>query len=286
VAFCAKAACGAPADAQRVWRPADGRDASRIDNPQWAYQPNADALASVQPRLAAILGLNGVVRLTCKTAATGELNGCAVDEESPVGMGYGEAALTATPAYRLSPIQAAGAAGRRVTVRVGFPAAPQPERFHVAPGSARAIAMARELADANQVAQFGKLETELEAADFSTNPPKGSDPKVYDVAVDAYRAAAQQALTDYVDQSVNNISTAYSEPQLGMRAAFAATPAGKAQQARSKELGIAMTGAQMYISAKIAADARTEFCKARDCSVPAPGAQPSGSKADDSARKP
>jgi TonB family protein len=272
-AFCAKAACGSPADVARVWRAGDPRDASRIDNPQWAEQPDAATLAVAQPRIAAVLGLNGLARLTCKVAASGELTDCGLDEEAPAGLGFGQAALKVTPAYRLNPIQlSAGAAGRRTTVRVGFPALAQPAAFHVKPGPAVAVALARQVADAGQVAQNGRLETELQATDFATNPPKGSDPKVYDLAVDAYRASGQQALADYVEQSVDNISAAYSEAQLKMRAAYVATPAGKAQQARSKELEIALTSAQVYVSGMITADARSEFCKARDCSVPTPAA--------------
>ncbi|WP_293366309.1 energy transducer TonB [Phenylobacterium sp.] len=274
VAFCAKVPCGSPADVLRVWRAVDPRDAGRIDNPQWVAQPDGDTLTGAQPKLAGLLGLNGIVRLTCKVAERGDLTGCVVDEETPAGLGYGGAALKVTGDYLLNPIQlATGAAGRKATVRVGFPATPQTEPFHVKPGSASAVALARRVGTIEKVIETGRLETELQATDFATNAPKGSDSKVYDLAVDAYRAAAQQALADYIDQSLDNISTAYSEAQLQARADFAATSGGQAEQSRSKELALALRDAQALVTYKIRDEARAEFCKTHDCSVPPP-AQP------------
>ncbi|HXA39940.1 MAG TPA: TonB family protein [Phenylobacterium sp.] len=274
-AFCAKTACGSAADVQRVWQAADPRDTTRIDNPQWAAQPSATALAQAQPRLAGLLGLNGLVRLTCKVGEQGNLTDCSIDEESPIGLGYGAAALKVTDAFLLNPIQlGAGAAGRKATVRVGFPAAPPSESFHVKPGSTRAAALARQIGATDKVGETGRLETELQATDFATNPPKGSDPKVYDAAVDAYRTATRQALADYLQQSIDNLSTAYTEAQLQARADFAATPGGKAEQSRSKELALALAAAQAFVTYKIRDEAHAEFCKTRDCSIPPP-AQPS-----------
>ena len=286
-AFCAKQACPSAADILKVWRAADPRDASRIDNPQWVAQPDASAVANARPRLAALLGLSGAVRLTCKVMGGGELTGCVVDEETPAGLGYGAVALEAAQDYRLSPIHLdAGAAGRRATVRVGFPAPEQPEPYHVKPGSPRAVSLARQVEDAEQVGETSRLEVELEATDLSTNPPKGSDPKIYDAAVDALRAGAKQALANYLELSTNNVSAAYSEQQLEMRAAFNATAAGKAQQARVKELGVALGSAQAYVSDMIAADTRTAFCTAHDCSTGPHPVQSTAPSSAPSTRKP
>jgi TonB-like protein len=286
-AFCAKQACPTAADVLRVWGPADPRDTSRVDNPQWISQPDPAALASAGPRLAGILGLNGVVRLTCKITDGGTLTGCVVDEEAPKGLGYGAVALQATQAYRLNPIQLnAGALGRKATVRIGFPAAEQPEPYRARSGSGRALALARQAFDADKIADQARLETELQAADFATNPPKGADSGLNDAAVDAYRAAAKQAMANYLEQSINNLSVAYSEQQLGLHAAFRATPAGKAQESRSKELGIALGGAQAFVADEITAEARAAFCSARDCSTGLRPVQSTAASSAPSTRKP
>ena len=271
-AFCAKAACVGPPEIQRVWR-AEPRETSRIDNPQWTRQPSAGALLRAVPKVTAPLGLTAVVRLTCKVAAKGDLADCSVDEQAPAGLGFGRAAMALTGEYRLSPIQiSAGAVGRRVTVRVGFSPSDPAEPLHLAHGSARAVSLAQLLASEQQIGDESRLQTELQIADYATNSPKDSDPKVYDVALDAYRAGAKQALADYIDLSMANLSTAYSEPQLEVRAAFLATPAGKVQKARSKELLIALQNAQVEVADKISADAHAAFCSQRDCSAAPPQA--------------
>jgi hypothetical protein len=286
-AFCAKGACNEAADVQRVWRAADPRDTSRIDIPQWVSQPSAAALDRARPRVAGLVGLTGVARLSCRLADKGRLIDCAVDEEAPAGLGYGAAALTVTPAYRLNPIQQmASGVGRKVTVRVGFPGPEQPEPLRLKAGSSRAVALARQVAEGDGVAQKSQLETELQIADLATNPPKTVDKTVYDAALEAYRAGAKQALADYLELSVANISTAYTDAALEARAAFVATPAGKAMHDRNKELAIAYATAQGAVAIRILADARSAFCAGRDCPEPPPPAQPNVAKTEPSARKP
>ena len=288
-AFCAKQACSAPAgDVQRVWRAADGRDASRLDNPQWAFQPSDSDVTSVRPKLPLLLGLTGVVRMTCKLVAEGLITDCGVDEEAPAGLGYGAAAISLAPAYRLSPLQQLTTpVGHRVTVRVGFPALETPKPFQSPTASAHAIALARQLADPEEIRRQARLQTELQLTDFSTNPPQGSDPKLQAAAIDAYRAGSEKALTNYVELAIQNAASAYPEPLLEAQAAFRATPAGKAQKERAKELAIAIGKAQSWVALKVRADAKREFCAASDCATGAPPApQPKAASAAPSTRTP
>lgn len=273
-AFCAKVRCLTAADVQRVWRPADPRDTGRIDIPQWAAEPDGESVGRAQPKVLGALGVSGLARLSCTVAPKGELKGCTADDEAPVGLGYGAAALTLAEAYRLSPLQLlAGAAGRRVTVRVGFAVTDLPKPLSLKPGAARAAALAHQIVAADtSVSDDARLQTELQITDFTTNVPKGADPKIYALAVDAYRTGAQKALADFLELSAANLTANYSEAQLAARAAFAATPAGKAQAGRSKELGIALENADSGVEIEVEADARTEFCKVHDCATPAPPA--------------
>ncbi len=269
--LCAKVACGGTrADVDRVWRSADPRD-RRIDNPQWAAEPSDDQLNQVRPQLGALLGLTGVVRMSCRVAEKGGLKACALDDESPAGFGYGAAALGLAEAYRLGAIQlSAYGVGTSVTVRVGFPPVVFPEPFHNSPGPASAMAYARQIVSDFDATRKARLALELQLTDLATNPPKGSDKKTYEAAMTAYRTASDAALATLMEQSVNNLATAYSEPRLSALAALQASPAGQAQRARVDELQIALNNAQLYVWKKITQDAHTEYCRLRDCAIPAP----------------
>jgi len=285
-AFCAKQACGSPADVRRVWRAVDQNDNGRIDNPQWVRQPSETAISVVRPRLAGLLGLSGLVRLSCRVAAGGSLERCEVDEQAPAGMGYGEAALGLSYGYRLSPLQMDdGAGGRRVTVRVGFPAPALASPFTAPAGAAAALSLAHQLTDADQIAQKGRRDIALQIAALASRPPRGADKRVYEAALDAYHVGAEQAQTRYVEQYANNFSASFPETQLTEMLAFRASPAGQALAERQPELDIASRNALAYVLEKILADARAEYCKTRDC-VATPPPQPAAVSSDPSARKP
>jgi TonB family protein len=282
-AYCAGHTCASPADAAKVWRAADPREAGRIDNPQWAEQPSEAQVASLRPRIAGLVGLTGLVRLTCKVAQAGTLERCQMDEEAPGGVGYGPAALALAGGYRLGAIQlAADGAGRKVTVRVGFPAEVQPPPFKAPAGAEKSLALARQLTQIEQAGRTSRRETELEMANLASRPPRGVDRKTYDAALEAYRTASHQALTRYLEQSVNVWASTFTEAQLTTFAAFDASPAGQAEREREEEWRIAMSGALAYVSEKITADARTAFCKDRECLPP----QPTAASSEASARKP
>jgi len=268
-AFCAARACGSPADLEKVWRPADPRD-NRLDNPQWADAPAAYALRSAAPALNDAIGLTGAVRLTCKVLKDGKLDGCGVDEELPKGVGYGAAALSVTGQYRLSPIQlAAGAEGRKVTVRVGFAPSTLPEVTPPpAAKSARALEFGRQIVatDSDDEAN-GRRNAEIQILQYQSPMPKGVDAKTYDAAIEAYRTGSAAGMTAGRAQSAAAWAAAFTEEELAALAAFRATPAAKAQTERREALGVAMAKAAAFAAQPIAADVRKALCATRTCPV-------------------
>jgi TonB family protein len=286
-AFCAKAACDTAADIRRVWRPADPRNAALIDIPLWDAEPPAARIRRVEPRLGGLLGLTGVVRMTCRVGDKGGLVDCSVDEQAPAGLGYGAAALKLSGEYRLSPILVdAGAAGRRVTVRVGFAPPPQGTPYRPPGGDPQALPIARQYAKLEATDGDFQLQTELQITDMATNPPPGVDDKLYTAGVEALRAGVRQAVDDFVEQSAENLSSLFTAAQMQAFVAFRATPAGQAERARRKELMLAMSSAQQWVFEKVSADMRTAFCAQHDCSpAPAP-AQASVASSAASTRKP
>lgn len=264
-AFCAKQACAAPAELERVWRPTDPRD-TRLDNPQWAAQPSAEDVLQAEADLAEAIGVNGVVRLTCKVAKGGGLEACAVDEQAPGGLGFGEAALALTGQYRLSPIQMASSLGRKVTVRVGFPSPElgDPPTPLKAP-SERAATLARQVMERDEVTAATQRETELQILNFQSPPPKGANAKTVDAAIEAYRAGGLAALDTAFTQNADALAATYSIADLEALAAFHATPAAKAQRERQDALNVALVKAATYVAEQVTADARASFCATRGC---------------------
>lgn len=269
--FCAQHPCNVAQDAARIWRPADARDV-RIDAPQWTRIPSETLINRTRPLVAGALGLTGVVRMTCRVQKDGALENCEVDEENLPGLGYGAAALSMTSAYRLSPILLeSGAAGRKVTVRAGFPPPTLQEPYKAPSGATeRTLALARQLsADSDSDAQ-ARRDIELQIVALESRRPKGGDPKIYDDAVSAYRAGALKAATEGLEQNIRAWAATLTEPQLTKLVAFRGSPAGKAVTERRESLEIALQKAGKWVGSSINRDARAMFCKDRVCELPPP----------------
>lgn len=85
--------------------PAEAQD---VVNPRWDSLPTPEDLGRAYPSLADGLGLPGWVQLRCTGRTDARLANCQVDEESPTGLGFGRAALSITPQFRLAPRQVDG----------------------------------------------------------------------------------------------------------------------------------------------------------------------------------
>lgn len=87
-----------------------------ITRPQWAARPSGDVLARVYPRGALSRGEGGRATLNCTVKANGYLENCTVVEEE--GEGFGQAALAASPYFRMKPQMADGKPVGGGTVRI------------------------------------------------------------------------------------------------------------------------------------------------------------------------
>jgi len=285
-AFCAKVACPTPIQLEQVWRPADTRD-GRIDNPQWSRAPGEYAVTRAAPQLPAVAGLTAAVRLTCRVEKDGELTGCGVDEELPTGLGYGAAAEKLAGAYRLSPVQlAAGAAGRKVTLRVGFaPSDASAPYVPPKPRSAAALELARKLAAANDGVETARRDIEVQILGLESKKPKEADAKTYEALVEAYRVGALKAVETVIENQVRVWAASRTEADLSAMVAFQISAGGRALRERNGAIEVATGKAHMFIAPKITAAARAAFCKDRVCDA-APPAQPTPAKPEPSTRKP
>jgi protein TonB len=97
--------------------PAPARDRV-IRNPTWLRKPSASEMERIYPRRAADLEKSGGATLMCTVASSGSVRDCSVIDESPKGLGFGEAALAGAKLFKLSPRTVDGEAVEGAKVRI------------------------------------------------------------------------------------------------------------------------------------------------------------------------
>lgn len=104
--------------------------------PVWIAAPTGEAMVAAYPAAARLAHAGGRVVLSCAATAQGGLDECRVVSQSPEDQGFGEAALTLAPGFRMRTELADGspAAGRRIIVPIRFVLPEPPDNFpHRAP---------------------------------------------------------------------------------------------------------------------------------------------------------
>lgn len=96
-----------------------------IQNPDWLQKPTGDDMERFYPRKAKDEFVSGRATITCEVPAGGFLTQCRVVRESPGGYGFGEAALSLGPLFRMSPklVDGKPVEGGMVTIPIVFEAA-------------------------------------------------------------------------------------------------------------------------------------------------------------------
>jgi protein TonB len=83
----------------------------------WAQRPSARRISELYPDRALRQGVGGRVELSCNVLATRAL-ACNVANESPAGLGFGQAALSASQSYRASPSLSDGTSSSGAQARI------------------------------------------------------------------------------------------------------------------------------------------------------------------------
>jgi TonB family protein len=100
---------------------ATGQPPAVVTNPDWERLPSAADLGSAYPPGAEARGIEGRVVLNCRVEATGLTDDCRIVSETPMGAGFGQAALGLSRKFRMRPATRNGVPEpARVTVPVRF----------------------------------------------------------------------------------------------------------------------------------------------------------------------
>ncbi|CAN7590110.1 DUF2059 domain-containing protein [Phenylobacterium sp. LjRoot164] len=260
--FCAARNCDStptPADL-RVLNEA----AVTIAAPEWVEEPTDDQAWAIYPGVAKILGIGGWGQLKCRVDPMGLLENCAVTMERPTGLGFGEAAMSLAPRFRLAPrLMVQGAAGETVAFAAPFFASPRPERVE---GAARKPPsdFARRLAaeDAGVARELGRstMVGLLTAEGMAPSPPAATAE-----AEAALISAFEAWLPSLLDLHAASYDTAFTSEQLRQVLAFRRSPAGRAWVERQPAAAAAVAARFATLAEAAAMQARKTFCEKRQC---------------------
>ncbi len=259
-AICERLRCQAtPEETQLV----ASRNAAAEEVTTWTVTPSEARLARVTPRLAGALGVPGSARLTCRTTAEGKLTGCSVDAEAPAGWTFGKAALQLATAY-----EAPAGVDASVTVRVSFPAAPiTPVATKPRSAPPAASAAARDLVMTFQPMQQMTEQLEPQLSQMAAGLAAQYDAATARAIEDGVRVAMRRTVDRVVDEIADALATKYSQAQIAEVTRFLANPT---TQALMKPRPTGESPAMARLSSQVAADARTIYCGAHDCTAPPP----------------
>lgn len=104
-----------------------------MDMSAWERRPSGRDLQRAYPRKALAEGLSGFAAVACEVTADGLLTNCKIDSEGPPGYGFGEAAMSLMPLFKLRSMTPGGQSREGGTVRIPIRFGAQGDRPRVRP---------------------------------------------------------------------------------------------------------------------------------------------------------
>jgi TonB family protein len=134
---------------------------SVITQPDWLRRPSGEDLTRLYPKAALAKKLEGFATIQCHVTAAGGLADCRTIDESPLGEGFGEAALAMASTFKMRPMAKDGApvdgGTIRIPIRFKLPAAQTMPTQELVLRCYGYSAAAAEKDPSSEKAQFGSL---------------------------------------------------------------------------------------------------------------------------------
>lgn len=272
------AAAQAPATPNAASRRATMPVEGAIANPDWAQMPNGEVLANYYPPFARFLELSGFAKIQCDVTAAGALDACVILEETPAGIGFGEATLAAAQYFRMKPMTVDGApvAGGKVIIPLnwktpssGLPPDPNADG---PPPSAEALALGRRVyaatGGASRAAAFYRA---IIVARTQNNMGGAAGTPESEAALAAVDKAVDAEVAGYGETMAVEYAKTFSVDELSAFVTFFESPAGQVWRDHDEAMQKAHGYAAQKVWLQILADARRELCAKTAC-TPTPAA--------------
>jgi TonB family protein len=142
--------------------------------PRWISKPDPESLSYAYPKIALLYGIAGYAAFTCTVTETGSLTACGVADEEPKGFGFGQAALSLSPIFRMQPLTRDGhsTAGGKITIPIRFASPPTPPVPKLPRADKTSIGLARQLSYLPALSEA--IESDLRATADQTDGTAGA----------------------------------------------------------------------------------------------------------------
>ncbi len=241
-----------------------------VTKPDWLRKPSGEDMANFYPPLAQMFSLSGRAMIDCTVTDQGALTDCSVGGETPIGIGFGQAALRLSDLFRMKPQTFDGApvGGAKIRVPIRFVAPQPPTPAPVAttaspPPTGAALALSRQL----ETAMTSNYPERVKATVDTYRKYYGAQgvTREQSLAFDDLEQAYISNLPNVQDRYTQAYAKAFSESELKTILAFMQSPAGKAWLARSTQIEVVEHAEDHAEAQAMVLKAKTMLCSQIIC---------------------
>ena len=243
-----------------------------ITDPDWIRTPNGDDFATYFPAVAQLVGLGGRIMMNCQVSTSGTLENCTITNETPKGLGFGDAALKISEYFRMKPMTVDGVpvAGAKINIPIRFE--PSPDQAEagaaVADGpqpSPKALELARHIAAITFGPELMQLYVDQARKYLGERFNGVSLTEQQQAVIDDYLAAVSATGPQRADAIARRYAREFTEQQLADIAAFLESPSGRAWSTQGTGDAAENVAENQRLQKATEADARDRFCGKYDC---------------------